>query len=308
MKSKRTGLANSYLSKDRYFIHFFILIAFFGVNKRDTIYKSESRLSDKKYRKIVFDNNEMYVSKNFLGMDFDFLVFIYLLKQFESKNYKKNINTDKFDCDISLDCKLFCKEFGIKFNKKAKENIINSLDNLIDLKVKFKDEVLDWDTTTTLINSFKNKDDLDFISVEMSKSINSILYNKRQIFFKIDELLKFESSVDKKLFLLLKSYNKNKNGFVKTKFLYEDLAQILGQKVEYYIDDDLVETVAFKDSRRTIKRSLERLADHNEIESVDFKNKQVHYIIKQKRHTKSIKNNETEKSLDFEEISDEYFD
>jgi hypothetical protein len=298
-KRKNTGISNSFLDNDVYFIHFYTMCSIFSTVKNNDIglYEKEN-----KFRITSFGDYEIKINRNHLNMNKHFLLYCFLLKKFESVNYSRNkdelLQSVKFDFDEII---TFWNE------EKFKTRLLNEFNVILDLFIStvFTIKCKDYTVKSGLISRAKINSD-QTIEIFLTKDILEIFeVNKRQIFFNVIEFKKIKSGTAKKLYLFLLSYSKNKTtGYVVTSFKYSDIRQLIGFDIDHSIDN---KTTRFReyddnDSRRQIKKALDELYNIGFIKKIKTKAKQKVYDIFQIRHESKPKN---KKSNDSVEVKDE---
>lgn len=261
-KSKETGLTNFWLSDDIYFIHYSMLSAMFAPTQANGRHNSFIELQDDFERIFIDKKFNALVNTRFLSMEYDFKVYIYLLKELELNNsliYKNKPKEFKFEFTIELMPLL--KFLNKKYEKKFADQLYNSLSKLRQAALVYS--TLKERTESGLISEFtiigegrKSK-----IKITFPKNILNVFGLNRQVRIDIRELKKYcKNGGDTKIFLMLKAYN-SVDGKEFNEFDYKALQQALAH-VEYHKNNG-VKSKYYENSnsRSTIESHFKNLSE-----------------------------------------------
>jgi hypothetical protein len=269
-QSKDTGLTNFWLSDDIYFIHYSMLSAMFAPTQANGRHNSFIELQEDFERIFIDQKLDALVNTRFLSMEYDFKVYIYLLRELELNNsliHKNKSNEFKFEFTIELMPLL--KFLNKKYEKKFADQLFNSFSKLRQATLIYS--TLKERTESGLISEFttigegrKTK-----IKITFPKNILNVFGSKRQVRIDINEINKYcKNGGDTKLFLMLKAYN-SIDGKEFNEFDYKFLQQALAH-VEYHKDNGVnYKYYENSNSRSTIENYFKNLSDSNFIVPIE---------------------------------------
>jgi len=301
-KRKFTGISNSYLDNDVYFLHFYTMCSIFAPvqnGKITDIYnKNEARV-------IKLSDYEIKINRSHLNMNKHFLMYCFLLKKFEALNY----NVKKSELFHSVEIP-FDEILDFWNEEKYKETLLNEFNEILDVFIStiFTIKIENQIVKSGLISKSHYDSDERIFKISFSKEILDIFdKNKRQTFFDIKEFKKIQGGIAKKLYLFLLSYGRNKDtGHVITSFNYNDIRQLVGYDINHIVNDNnvLYRNYDDADSRRKIKKALNELHKIGFIKEFKSKSKQTKFNIFQIRHEAKPKKKSKKASKGGVEVQD----
>lgn len=262
-KSKETGLTNFWLSDDIYFIHYSMLSAMFAPTQANGRHNGFIELQDDFERIFIDQKLDALVNTRFLSMEYDFKVYIYLLRELELVNsliHKSKSKEFKFEFTIELLplLKFLNKK---KYEKQFADQLYNSLSKLRQATLVYS--TLKERTESGLISEFSliGEGRKTKIKITFPRNILNVFGYNRQVRIDINELRKYcKNGGDTKLFLMLKAYN-NADGKEFNEFDYMLLQQAFAH-VEYHKDNGLKRKYyENSNSRSTIESYFKNLSE-----------------------------------------------
>lgn len=288
-KRKFTGISNSYLKNDVYFLHFYTMCSIFAPVQNG---KDIDIFDINKSRVINLGDYEIKVNRSHLNMNKHFLMYCFLLKKFEALNYNVEKNELFHSVNIS-----FSEILDFWNEEKYKEALLNEFNAILDVFIStiFTIKIENQVVKSGLISKSNYDDEERMFEISFSKEILDIFEkNKRQTFFNIKNFKEIKGGIAKKLYLFLLSYDRNKKtGHVITEFDYSDLRQLVGYDINHLVNNNNVlhRNYDDSDSRRKLKKALDELHRVNFIKKFKSKSKQQKFNIFQIRHEQKAKNN-----------------
>ena len=280
-KSKETGLTNFWLSDDIYFIHYSMLSAMFAPTQANGRHNNFIELQEHFERIFVDKKFNALVNTRFLSMEYDFKVYIYLLKQLELDNSLiHKSKSKKFNFEFTIELMPLLRFLGKRYEKKYAEQLFNSLSKLRQATLVYS--TLKERTESGLISEFTRVGEgrKTKIKITFPKNILNVFGSKRQVRIDINELKKYcKNGGDTKLFLMLKAYN-NVDGKEFNEFDYKLLQQALAH-VEYHKDNGIKHKYyENSNSRSTIESYFKNLSDSKFIVPIEGKDPDTYKLIK----------------------------
>lgn len=286
-KKKTTGISNFWLYDDIYFIHYSMLIAMFAPSHKNIRHKKDISL-DGVNRVFKHKKFDALCNTRFLNIEYDFKVYIYLLKQLELINRDVNKDFKNLELEFTVDTMSVLKFLGKdEYRKTHFNNLYNSLSKLRKASLVYK--TINETTESGLISQFSiiGEGSKSSIKVSFPDNILNIFNFKRQVRIDINKLNKYcKNGGEAKIFLILNNYNNIKNKeFVD--FDYEFLKQTLGFE-EYHSKNGVVrEFYKSKNSRSNINNYKKGLIDSGFLVDVE-NNDKYNYKLIQKRNLKDF--------------------